>query len=133
MHVLLVLQVRLCLAKKDYIRAQILARKISPRAFQKQQGDSKGEIGIEGTAIEEADAVRWRRKQRAAWNAAAELPTQHRLAVAKQVAAIGYKVVLSARVLLPSQIPPVILGKQSCSAGIAAPGTSKLNIDPLPW
>jgi 26S proteasome regulatory subunit N5 len=51
------LQVRLCLAKKDYIRAQILARKISPRAFQKQQGDSKGEIGIEGTAIEEADVV----------------------------------------------------------------------------
>jgi hypothetical protein len=49
--------VRLCLAKKDYIRAQILARKISPRAFQKQQGDSTGEIGIEGTAIEEADAV----------------------------------------------------------------------------
>lgn len=49
-------QVRLCLAKKDFIRAQILARKISPRAFQKQQGDSKGEIGIEGTAIEEADA-----------------------------------------------------------------------------
>lgn len=49
---------RLCLAKKDYIRAQILARKISPRAFQKQQGDSKGEIGIEGTAIEEADKVR---------------------------------------------------------------------------
>jgi hypothetical protein len=50
-------QVRLCLAKKDYIRAQILARKISARAFQKQQGDSTGEIGIEGTAIEEADAV----------------------------------------------------------------------------
>lgn len=50
-------QVRLCLAKKDYIRAQILARKISPRAFQKQQGDSTGEIGIEGTAIEEADKV----------------------------------------------------------------------------
>jgi 26S proteasome regulatory subunit N5 len=51
-------QVRLCLAKKDYIRAQILARKISPRAFSKQQGDSKGEIGIEGTAIEEAEEVR---------------------------------------------------------------------------
>jgi len=50
-------QVRLCLAKRDFIRAQILARKISPRAFQKQQGDSKGEIGIEGTAIEEADTV----------------------------------------------------------------------------
>eukprot|EP00879_Flechtneria_rotunda_P000771 GHRR01000892.1.p1 GENE.GHRR01000892.1~~GHRR01000892.1.p1 ORF type:complete len:495 (+),score=198.91 GHRR01000892.1:353-1837(+) len=48
-------QVRLCLAKKDYIRAQILARKISPRAFHKQQGDTKGEIGIEGTAIEAAD------------------------------------------------------------------------------
>jgi 26S proteasome regulatory subunit N5 len=45
------------LAKKDFIRAQILARKISPRAFQKQQGDSTGEIGIEGTAIEEADKV----------------------------------------------------------------------------
>lgn len=52
------MQVRLCLAKRDFIRAQILARKISPRAFQKQQGDSTGEIGIEGTAIEEADAVR---------------------------------------------------------------------------
>lgn len=52
-----ILQVRLCLAKKDFIRAQILARKISPRAFQKQQGDSTGEIGIEGTAIEEADKV----------------------------------------------------------------------------
>ncbi|KAF8068421.1 RPN5A [Scenedesmus sp. PABB004] len=49
-------QVRLCLAKKDYIRAQILARKISARAFAKQQGDTSGEIGIEGTAIEEADA-----------------------------------------------------------------------------
>eukprot|EP00878_Enallax_costatus_P020026 GHUV01021155.1.p1 GENE.GHUV01021155.1~~GHUV01021155.1.p1 ORF type:complete len:443 (+),score=148.88 GHUV01021155.1:324-1652(+) len=48
-------QVRLCLAKKDYIRAQILARKVSPRAFQKQQGDTKGEIGIEGTAIEAPD------------------------------------------------------------------------------
>lgn len=56
--VAVILQVRLCLAKKDYIRAQILARKVSPRAFQKQQGDSKGEIGIEGTAIEAPDEVR---------------------------------------------------------------------------
>lgn len=55
--VLRLMQVRLCLAKKDYIRAQILARKVSPRAFQKQQGDSKGEIGIEGTAIEAPDEV----------------------------------------------------------------------------
>uniref|UniRef100_A0A7R9YZL2 PCI domain-containing protein n=1 Tax=Chlamydomonas euryale TaxID=1486919 RepID=A0A7R9YZL2_9CHLO len=45
-------QVRLCLAKKDYIRAQILSRKISPRAFVERKGESKGEIGIEGTAIE---------------------------------------------------------------------------------
>jgi hypothetical protein len=51
-------QVRLCLAKDDYIRAQILARKISPRAFQIKKGEAKGEIGIEGTAIEEADEVR---------------------------------------------------------------------------
>jgi hypothetical protein len=51
------LQVRLCLAKKDYIRAQILARKISPRAFQLKKGEAKGEIGIEGTAIEAADEV----------------------------------------------------------------------------
>jgi len=48
-------QVRLCLAKDDFIRAQILARKISPRAFKIKKGEAKGEIGIEGTAIEEAD------------------------------------------------------------------------------
>eukprot|EP00877_Chromochloris_zofingiensis_P012276 jgi/Chrzof1/7301/Cz02g18120.t1 len=48
-------QVRLCLAKKDFIRAQILSRKISPRAFVARKGESKGEIGIEGTAIEEAE------------------------------------------------------------------------------
>lgn len=51
-------QVRLCLAKKDFIRAQILSRKISPRAFVARKGESKGEIGIEGTAIEEAEEVR---------------------------------------------------------------------------
>ncbi len=50
-------QVRLCLAKKDYIRAQILARKIAPKAFVERKGEGKGEIGIEGTAIEAADEV----------------------------------------------------------------------------
>lgn len=48
-------QVRLCLAKQDYPRAQILSRKISPRAFVIRTGEAKGEIGIEGTAIEEAE------------------------------------------------------------------------------
>uniref|UniRef100_A0A7S0WTH9 PCI domain-containing protein n=1 Tax=Chlamydomonas leiostraca TaxID=1034604 RepID=A0A7S0WTH9_9CHLO len=48
-------QVRLCLDKQDYIRAQILSRKISPKAFVEKKGEGKGEIGIEGTAIEEAD------------------------------------------------------------------------------
>eukprot|EP00798_Chlamydomonas_sp_ICE-L_P019746 gene19746-26438_t len=48
-------QVRLCLDKKDYIRAHILSKKISPRAFTERKGEGKGEIGIEGTAIEAAD------------------------------------------------------------------------------
>ncbi len=51
-------QVRLCLAKQDYVRAQILSRKVSPRAFVERKGEAQGEIGIEGTAIEEADMVR---------------------------------------------------------------------------
>lgn len=50
-------QVRLCLDRKDYVRAQILARKVSPRAFVAaragaKKGETTGEIGIEGTAIE---------------------------------------------------------------------------------
>lgn len=50
-------QVRLCLARKDYVRAQILSKKISPRAFippvtGAKKGENTGEIGIEGTAIE---------------------------------------------------------------------------------
>jgi 26S proteasome regulatory subunit N5 len=49
-------QVRLCLEKKDYIRAQILSRKVSPKAFMirsvAKKGESSGEIGIEGTSIE---------------------------------------------------------------------------------
>lgn len=49
-------QVRLCLDRKDYIRAQILSRKVSPRAFVvttgNKKGESTGEIGIEGTAVE---------------------------------------------------------------------------------
>ncbi|EFJ46461.1 hypothetical protein VOLCADRAFT_105455 [Volvox carteri f. nagariensis] len=48
-------QVRLCLDKKDFVRAQILSRKVSPRAFVERKGESQGEIGIEGTAIEEAE------------------------------------------------------------------------------
>lgn len=50
-------QVRLCLAKGDHARAQILARKVSPRAFVPKRGEEKGQIGIEGTAIEEAEEV----------------------------------------------------------------------------
>jgi 26S proteasome regulatory subunit N5 len=50
-------QVRLCLEKKDYVRAQILSRKVSPKAFAvrsaAKKGESTGEIGIEGTSIEE--------------------------------------------------------------------------------
>jgi 26S proteasome regulatory subunit N5 len=51
-------QVRLCLERKDFVRAQILSRKISPRAFNAlstgvvKKGESTGEIGIEGTTIE---------------------------------------------------------------------------------
>jgi 26S proteasome regulatory subunit N5 len=51
-------QVRLCLDRKDFVRAQILSRKISPRAFavragaDVKKGEATGEIGIEGTAIE---------------------------------------------------------------------------------
>ena len=50
-------QVRLCLEKNDFVRAQILSRKVSPRAFAvrktAKKGESTGEIGIEGTSIEE--------------------------------------------------------------------------------
>lgn len=52
-------QVRLCLDRKDFVRAQILSKKISPRAFTAPEGGKKGEqtgeIGIEGTAIEEPE------------------------------------------------------------------------------
>lgn len=48
-------QVRLCLDKQDYVRAQILSKKISPKAFVERKGEGKGEIGIEGTAIEAPD------------------------------------------------------------------------------
>ncbi|CAL5228222.1 g11312 [Coccomyxa viridis] len=52
-------QVRLCLDRKDYIRAHILAKKVSPRAFVEQpnkKGQKEGEVGIEGTTIQAADA-----------------------------------------------------------------------------
>ncbi|KAK9863493.1 hypothetical protein WJX84_011652 [Apatococcus fuscideae] len=48
-------QVRLCLDRGDFIRAQILAKKVSPRAFRERpgvKGQAAGEIGIEGTTIE---------------------------------------------------------------------------------
>jgi 26S proteasome regulatory subunit N5 len=53
-------QVRLCLDRKDFVRAQILAKKVSPRAFVEQPGKkgvAAGEIGIEGTTIEHPDEV----------------------------------------------------------------------------
>lgn len=50
-------QVRLCLDRQDYVRAQILSKKIAPKAFVERKGEAKGEIGIEGTAIEAAPEV----------------------------------------------------------------------------
>lgn len=57
------LQVRLCLDRGDFVRAHILSKKVSPRAFasldkkeeEAKKGESAGEIGIEGTAIEEPE------------------------------------------------------------------------------
>jgi len=51
-------QVRLCLDKQDYVRAHILSKKIAPKAFVERKGEAKGDIGIEGTAIEAAPEVR---------------------------------------------------------------------------
>lgn len=51
-------QVRLCLEKQDFIRAQILSRKVSPKAFVERKGEAHGDIGIEGTAIEAPETVR---------------------------------------------------------------------------
>ena len=42
-------------------RAQILAKKVSARAFTEvpgKKGDKAGEVGIEGTTIQVADTVR---------------------------------------------------------------------------
>lgn len=50
------LQVRLCLGKGDFVRAHILSKKISPRAFVTKAGAEEPAIGIEGTAIEAPDA-----------------------------------------------------------------------------
>lgn len=53
-------QVRLCLDRKDFVRAQIMAKKVSPRAFAQQpkkEDQKPGEIGIEGTTIEHPDEV----------------------------------------------------------------------------
>ena len=54
-------QVRLCLERKDFVRAQILIRKVSPRAFVERpdkKGQNTGEVGIEGTTIEAPAEVR---------------------------------------------------------------------------
>ncbi|KAI3426883.1 hypothetical protein D9Q98_006829 [Chlorella vulgaris] len=52
-------QVRLCLDRKDFVRAQILSKKVSPKAFavaaSHKKGENTGEIGIEGTAIAEPE------------------------------------------------------------------------------
>lgn len=48
-------QVRLCLDRGDYVRAQILSKKVAPRAFSPpagKKGETAGEVGIEGTIIE---------------------------------------------------------------------------------
>ena len=52
---------RLCLERKDFVRAQILIRKVSPRAFvprPDKKGQNTGEVGIEGTTIEAPAEVR---------------------------------------------------------------------------
>ena len=43
-------------------RAQILSRKISPKAFQEtaKKGQEAGEVGIEGTTIEHPEEVSFR-------------------------------------------------------------------------
>jgi 26S proteasome regulatory subunit N5 len=46
------------LDKQDYVRAHILSKKIAPKAFVERKGEVKGEIGIEGTAIEAPPEVR---------------------------------------------------------------------------
>lgn len=52
-------QVRLCLLREDYARAQILLRKVSPRAFVDvdKKGTNTGEVGIEGSVIEAPEEV----------------------------------------------------------------------------
>jgi hypothetical protein len=55
-------QVRLCLDRQDYVRAQILIRKVSSRAFVERpdkKGENAGEVGIEGTTIEAPAEVGW--------------------------------------------------------------------------
>eukprot|EP01023_Acetabularia_acetabulum_P042172 TRINITY_DN4147_c0_g1_i1.p2 TRINITY_DN4147_c0_g1~~TRINITY_DN4147_c0_g1_i1.p2 ORF type:complete len:491 (+),score=105.34 TRINITY_DN4147_c0_g1_i1:57-1529(+) len=46
-------QVRLCLLKGDLVRAQMLSKKVSPKAFEARE--KAGDIGVEGTAIQEAE------------------------------------------------------------------------------
>lgn len=48
-------QVRTCLDAKDYVRALVLSRKISARAFDSKHGEKAGEMGIGGEAVVEPE------------------------------------------------------------------------------
>lgn len=48
-------QVRTCLEAKDYVRALVLSRKISARAFDTKHGERAGEMGISGETVVEPE------------------------------------------------------------------------------
>ncbi|KAJ0772805.1 putative 26S Proteasome non-ATPase regulatory subunit 12/COP9 signalosome complex subunit 4 [Helianthus annuus] len=50
------MQVRLCLDRQDYVRAQILSRKISPRVFDVDQSKEKKKPKEGESIVEEAPA-----------------------------------------------------------------------------
>lgn len=52
----LILQVRLCLDRQDYVRAQILSRKISPRVFDIDPAKEKKKPKEGDNIVEEAPA-----------------------------------------------------------------------------
>ena len=52
----LILQVRLCLDRQDYVRAQILSRKISPRVFDADASKEKKKPKEGDNVVEEAPA-----------------------------------------------------------------------------
>ena len=55
-HYALILQVRLCLDRQDYVRAQILSRKISPRVFDIDPSKEKKKPKEGDNVVEEAPA-----------------------------------------------------------------------------